>query len=294
MSLLQKIARRILSDSDKESGMQNYLCFPPGHFYSPITDGAELRENESAIWDKDDYAGIDFNEDSHRELLQVINRYAPEFQYPAETPADPNAYFTTNGQFMGGDALTLYALLRHWQPKRIIETGSGFSSLLMADVNNRPLGGQSHITCIEPYPRPFLIAGVPGIQGLIQKKIQDVPLETFDALEAGDIFFVDTSHICKTGSDVNHIYFKIFPRLKKGVYIHVHDIFFPNEYPRNWVIDQNRSWNEQYLLRALLMYSTAFKVLFGCSIANERYKELLPTTASVPFGGGGSIWMVRQ
>src|SRR5262249_1946304 len=151
-------------------------------------------------------------------------------------------------------------LLRYWQPRRLIEIWSGYSTLLSADVNRRFLGGSMQLTCIEPYPREFLRRGIPGVTRLIEKKAQDVELDVFAELEAGDVLFIDSSHVSKTGSDVNRIYFEIVPRLRPGVHVHVHDIFLPDDYPREWVLGENRSWNEQYLLRALLMYSTRFRV----------------------------------
>ena len=86
----------------------------------------------------------------------------------------------------------------------------------------------------------------------------------FEKLEAGDVLFIDSSHVAKTGSDVNYLFFEVLPRLRRGVRVHVHDIFLPIEYPRDWVIDENRSWNEQYVLRALLMFSSGSA---SCSVA---------------------------
>ncbi|MCL2872795.1 MAG: class I SAM-dependent methyltransferase [Betaproteobacteria bacterium] len=166
----------------------------------------------------------------------------------------------------------------------------------MADINRRFLDGKCQITCIEPYPRPFLKQGVRGIAKLIEEKVQQVPPETFEALESGDILFIDSSHVSKTGSDVNYLYFEILPRLKTGVKIHIHDIFLPNEYLKDWVLKEGRSWNEQYLLRALLMYSSAFKVVFGCSYAFTVMPEKVKTALSLPNGctfSGGSFWIEK-
>jgi hypothetical protein len=178
----------------------------------------------------------------------------------------------------------------------MIEVGSGFSTLLAADVNRRFLDSSMEITCIEPFPRPFLRNGVPGVTRLLEAKVQDIPLHEFAALEAGDILFIDSSHVAKTGSDVNFLYFEVLPRLAHGVRVHIHDIFLPHDYLRSWVVDENRSWNEQYLLRALLMYSRAFRVVFGCSYAFWRFPELVRTALAHPLGhafAGGSFWIER-
>lgn len=119
------------------------------------------------------------------------------------------------------------------KPRRIIEVGSGFSSLLMADVKAR-LGPQGpHITCIEPYPREFLRHPDLQIDQLIVEKVQNVKLDLFLSLKAGDILFIDSSHVIKTGSDVQYLYLEILPRIATGVLVHIHDIFSPPNTPSN-------------------------------------------------------------
>jgi hypothetical protein len=111
------------------------------------------------------------------------------------------------------------------------------------------------------------------------------------------VLFVDSSHVAKTGSDVNHLCFDVLPRLRKGVRIHFHDVFLPADYPKAWVLEQNRSWNEQYVVRALLMYSTHFRVLFGSSHAYHAHAEALRAALREPGGayyGGGSLWLEKS
>jgi predicted O-methyltransferase YrrM len=276
-------------------------AYPPGHFYSPIVDPIAARAKENILWPTMPHKilGIDFNDASHEAILtRDFPQFMPAYDYPSEASAvtTKNGFYTNNSQFSWLDSRALFVLLQKWRPKRIIEVGSGFSSLLMADVNRRFLDRKCEINCIEPYPRPFLTAGVDGIHALIEKQIQDIPLDFFDQLNAGDILFIDSTHVAKTGSDVNYLFFEILPRLKRGVYIHIHDIFLPNEYPKEWVITVNRSWNEQYLLRALLMYSTAFKVIFGCSYAFTTIPALVQAALNHlerHTYAGGSIWLER-
>jgi hypothetical protein len=231
-------------------------------------------------------------------LREVFPRQFSAYDYPeklAETP-ELTDFFTQNSQFSWLDCRSLFVLLRQWRPRRLFEVGSGFSSLLVADVNRRFLDNSVDVTCVEPYPREFLHDGLPGISRLIRAKVQDVPLATFAELDAGDVLFIDSSHVAKTGSDVNYLYFEVLPRLKPGVRIHIHDIFLPHDYPADWVLRENRSWNEQYLLRALLMYSTGFRVLFGSNYAYWRYPELVRAALAHPRGhafGGGSFWIER-
>jgi predicted O-methyltransferase YrrM len=274
---------------------------PAGHFYSPIVDPAELLPRTSELWPEKppEILGIDFNDAYHREVLQAdFPRFMADYQY-VEREADTTSatqFYTQNSQFSWLDARVCFVLLRKWRPKRIIEVGSGFSSLLMADVNQRFFGGACEITCVEPYPRPFLKQGVAGLTRVIEQKVQAVPLALFETLETGDVLFIDSSHVAKTGSDVNYLYFEVLPRLKAGVFIHVHDIFLPNEYLKEWVFTENRSWNEQYVLRALLMYSTMFRVKFGCAYAFATMLPMVQDALNHPKRhgfAGGSIWLEK-
>jgi predicted O-methyltransferase YrrM len=267
-----------------------------GHFYSPIVDPADASANAARIWPEPpaDVAGVGFDDVSHRHVLETLfPRFYPDFDYAEEGASDEAlaAYYIGNPQFSWLDARALFVLLREWRPARIIEVGSGYSTLLMHDVARRFLAGACSITAIEPYPRPFL--KTLAVE-LIEAKVQDVPLAVFETLGRGDVLFIDSSHVSKTGSDVNHLFFEIVPRLRPGVRIHVHDIFLPAEYPKDWVIGENRSWTEQYVLRALLMHSTHLRVVFGCAHAYYRHREALARAlglAPEAVYGGGSLWL---
>ena len=296
-----KLAPDIHQDafSDLPTGARH--AFLPGHFYSPDIDPDELAQRQNELWPAvpRPVLGIGFDDDLHRSVLtDVFPRFMPEYDFVEKADQVTNAYdfFTQNSQFSWLDARAAFVLLRAWKPKRIIEVGSGFSSLLMADINRRFCNSGCELTCIEPYPRPFLKAGVPGLTRLIEEKAQDVALALFESLEPGDVLFIDSSHVSKTGSDVNYLYFEVLPRLKPGVKIHIHDIFLPHDYPKDWVLDEARSWNEQYVLRGLLMYSTAFKVVFGNSFAFAKMPDLVKQALALPGGGGfggGSLWIER-
>jgi hypothetical protein len=273
---------------------------PAGHFYSPIVDTEDVERRAMQVWPaQPEILGIDFDDASHRTVLEDwFPRFMPAWDYPEhlEDGAAPDRFHTRNSQFSWLDCRALFVILQALRPRRMVEVGSGFSSLLTADVNRRFLGGALDFTCIEPYPRAFLRQGIEGITRLVEAKVQDVPLDTFAALAAGDVLFIDSSHVAKTGSDVNYLYFEVLPRLASGVYVHVHDIFLPHDYPRDWVLDENRSWNEQYLLRALLMHSSAFAPFFGCSHAFHRFPDLVARALAHPRGhafAGGSLWIRR-
>jgi hypothetical protein len=269
---------------------------PDGHFYSPVVDVGEVERDQARIWPEPgptELPGIDFNRASHRKILSVdFPRYYGDYYYPLEEPAgEPTRFYERNWQYGDLDSRLLFVLLRALRPRRMIEIGSGFSSLLTADVNRRYLGGALDFTCIEPYPRQFLRDGVPGISRLIVERVQDVPVDRL-ALDAGDILFIDSSHVSKTGSDVNHLFFNVLPRLKPGVHVHVHDIFLPHDYHREWVLE-GRSWNEQFLLQAMLTFTRAWKVLFSARYAWWAMRDELAEALGGKAIPGHSIWLTR-
>lgn len=273
------------------------LLFPIGHFYSPIADPEDLRKREKRIWaQSNEMPGINLNAHSQLDLLKALEPYTHDINWSIEQPEESTRYFYSNDQYPVLDAEFLYAMLRHFRPKQMIEVGSGWSSLITAEVNRIHLGNTLEFTCIEPYPRQFLIDGVAGITRLIRERVEDVELTFFDRLDAGDILFIDSSHVSKAGSDVNYLFFEIIPRLKPGVIVHIHDIFLPDEYPKIWVIDQGRNWNEQYLVRAFLQFNSEWKVLWASHFMGTRYtKQVQSTFPRYPsYGGGGSIWLMRK
>jgi hypothetical protein len=184
-------------------------------------------------------------------------------------------------------------MVRHFQPRLIIEVGSGFSSLLLGQAAAK--NKSSQLICIEPFPREFLRNGFIGLQSLIDKKVQDVDLEFFSQLESGDILFIDSSHTVKIGGDVNYLFLEVLPRLKPGVIVHVHDIFLPFDYPRAWVLDEFRFWTEQYLLQAFLTFNSEFEVLLANGYLHYYHRSDLKTAyPSLTSWGGGSFWMRRH
>ena len=280
--------------TDKPSGVN--LLFPIGHFYSPIADPDDIRARESVILSRrDEVADIDLNVRAQLALLGQMKEYTVDISYPVDAPLDQTTYFYANDQYPALDAEFLYAALCLFRPRTMVEVGSGFSSLITADVNRRILNRQLDFTCIEPYPRQFLADGVDGITRLLREKVEDVELSFFDRLDHGDILFIDSSHVSKVGSDVNYLFFEVLPRLKKGVMVHVHDVFLPDEYPKTWVIDEGRNWNEQYLLRAFLQGNKGWEIMWAAHFMGSRYvSEVQDTFPRFPsLGGGGSLWLRR-
>lgn len=271
------------------------MLFPPGHYHSPIPDREDLLRREARIWaPRETLAGVDMQVAGQFDLLERLRPHVAAIDFPVEAPAQPDRYYYMNGMFPVLDAEFLFCALCALEPKRVVEVGSGFSSLVTAEVNRRMRNGAMEVTCIDPYPRDFL-AGVPGITRLLTVRMEDLYLAVFDELEAGDVLFIDSSHVAKVGSDVNFLFFDVLPRLKPGVYVHLHDIFLPDEYLKPWVLDEERSWNEQYLLHAFLMYNREWRVVWMSHYMLSRHAQAVSSVfpRCPALGSGGSFWMQR-
>jgi SAM-dependent methyltransferase len=263
-----------LAPADSTSYAAAVNRFPLGHYYSPMYDTRELEVRHAQLWPAKprDTVGIDWREDAQLELCRTVFADQQELQFVDQPSDDPSEYYALNDQYPPDDAWVLAGVLEHFRPARMIEVGCGFSTLISARVNREKLGMGMRLECIEPYPRQFLLDGVPGVSDLRIEKIQDTPLELFEELSAGDVLFVDTAHTVKTGGDVVWIFNEIIPRLGPGVLVHVHDVFLPGEYPQKWVFE-GWGWNESYLVRAFLAFNQAFEVVWGQQFMLQRHLE---------------------
>jgi Methyltransferase domain len=284
----------------KDRGDEEVACrFPLGHYYSPLPDNRELAREprRGMVWPERarPTPGIEWNESEQRELAKVFAGQQRLAFVDHETP-DPTVYWTRNDQYPALDAWTLEAMLRYLRPRQMIEIGSGYSSLVTARVNREFLSGSMRFTCIEPYPRAFLQAGVPGVSHLRVEEVQDTPLELFERLGDGDVLFVDTSHTVKTGGDVAWIYGEILPRLGPGVVVHIHDAFIPGEYPQQWVLE-GWGWNEIYVIKAFLAFNSGYRVLFGVQWMLQNEPELIdeafPDFRHHRDRAGAALWLRR-
>ena len=249
----------------------------PGHFGSPIPALNEIRAREDQIFVVPrSIPGVELND---RAQLDLIVEFAELYQDQpfGKEPQVGLRYHFENSLFSYGDALMLHCILRRYRPRRLIEVGSGFSSAVILDTNDRFLDGSLSCTFVDPFPRRLqglLREGDDRRHRIVMTPVQQVPLELFDELDEGDVLFVDSTHVSKVGSDVNRLLFDVLPRLKAGVLVHFHDIFYPFEYPREWIY-RGRAWNENYLLRAFLAFNGRFAVLlFNWSVRNSTRLKL--------------------
>jgi predicted O-methyltransferase YrrM len=272
-------------------------CFPAGHYYSPIVSVKRIKEKQDAIWkdvSTNGIIGIDLNTQEQLSLVKSFEKFYSEQPFK-EQKHDGVRYYFDNEFFCHTDALMLYSVIRSYQPKNIIEVGSGFSTAVILDTNQFFLNNQSSLTFIEPYPErlySLLREEDKGHSTILVKDLQEVDPSYFDRLEKNDILFIDSTHVSKTGSDVNYVLFEILPRLKQGVLIHFHDIFYPFEYPKGWVFE-GRNWNEDYILRAFLSYNPEFKIKLFVDYLHRHHKYVFAGMPLFYCNTGGSIWLQK-
>ncbi len=270
------------------------LWMPPGHFYSPIPSVEEVEARAHEVFATPAaLPAIELSAEAQVSLLAELLRYESDAGL-VRRPHSSRRYYAENDQFGYQDALVLHCMLRHLAPARLIEVGSGYSSAVVLDVDERFLAWQTACTFIDPYPdrlRSLLKSGDEERIELLPERLQDVPTEVFERLGPGDVLFVDSSHVSKTDSDVNHVLFRVLPALHPGVHVHFHDIFYPFEYPRDWLYE-GRAWNEAYALRAFLSYNGQFEIELFVSFLSKLHPNAF--AGAVPLGelgNGGSIWI---
>ena len=285
---------RLLSDAAR-SPFLRYA--PPGHYYSCIPDMKDVLARAEVLFRRDVKAcpGVDLREREQIQLLECMAGYYEEQPF-REDRTGGSRYSYPNGFFGIGDAIVLYAMFRRFHPKRVVEIGSGFSSAAMLDTSERFLGGSVRFTFIEPHPDRLLDLLRPedrAAQTIIRQPVQEVPLDVFRALEGGDVLFIDSSHVLKIGSDVQHILFNVLPALNPGVLIHFHDVHWPFEYRRDTVL-KGKTWNEAYAVRAFLQFNHSFEIVYFSPFMAEFHGDLvraaLPLTVRDP---GVSLWIRR-
>ena len=232
-----------------------------------------------------------------RYLERELGTYLREFRPPA-APGRRGEYHLDNGYYFRGDAEVLYATIRRHRPRRILELGGGFSTLVCAEAcaANVGEGHPVEMRSLDPDPRIPLPGRWAGTVECERADARDLPLEAFLALDASDVLFIDTSHTVKLGSEVNRLVLEVLPRLRPGVLVHFHDIFLPYDYPRPW-LERRTYLNEQYLVHALLVENPNWEVVVSLhALARERTQEL---QRSIPSFTGdeplpSALWLRRM
>lgn len=272
--------------------------FPPGHFYSPIVNVNEVTEDLARIFAPRELPELNLNLDGQEQLFRRIAVHSESLPFTDE-PTEGHRYHYNNTSYGFGDAFVYWGIISEFKPERIIEIGSGYTSGLALDAID-VLGLRTACTFIDPYPDLLkMVAGTYEPKHiLIEDRVQNLDPSIIDILGEDDILFIDSSHVVKTGSDVQFELFELLPRLRSGVIVHFHDVFYPFEYPKEWVVDERKSWNELYFLRSFLMYNNAFEIMFF----NHCFAALRPNVLTeitekaadrIRLNPGGGIWLKR-
>jgi predicted O-methyltransferase YrrM len=261
------------------------------HFYEPVPDtraiAAAYEEGPRAL-------GIDF-------ALGSAETYALDLArtYRAEALRDLDrfGYREPNHLFFGADALLLYGHLRRMRPARVVEIGRGFSTIVAVAAleHNAEDGAEATLVSIDPFDRQPL-ARTPERTRLevVRTTLQDADPSVFDSLGAGDLLFVDSSHVHKFGSDVAYQFERLYPRVRAGVTVHVHDVFSPYHYPLKWYTRQRRFWNEQHYVETMLQWGADLRVVLPVHALLRESGAVRDAVAAAGFGGGGSSFYFER
>jgi hypothetical protein len=246
------------------------------HYFEPQFDN----QNPRADYSQDRFLpGIDWNVSGQLNMLTTLT-FADELKGLPRDKKSSLEYYLNNGSFESGDAEYWYQIIRRVKPQRIIEVGSGNSTLMAvkAVAKNREEDHQykcEHI-CIEPFEMPWLEEL--GIT-VIRKKVEELDVSFFSSLQENDILFIDSTHIIRPQGDVLFEYLELLPSLNKGVIVHVHDIFSPKNYPKKWLVEFVSFWNEQYLLEAFLSHSNGWKIIGALNFLQHNHYDALKKVA---------------
>jgi hypothetical protein len=256
------------------------------NFYSPIP---ALEDLPADVFDRrSPLRGIELDLDGPLDYLNELAPGLAEFQPPAHFVWD-------NRRYGAVEADVLHAIVRYERPRRIIELGSGFSSLVIAAAarRNAAEGHPVEFATYDPFPRDFIRGGIEGME-LNAVSATDIALAEFEALAEHDVLFVDTTHTVKLGSDVNRIILDVLPELATGVLVHFHDVFLPYEYPRAF-LERRLYWSEQYLLQAFLAQNPAWEIVLPLhALVRERPETLSTLVGSFHPGSGPSAFWIRR
>ncbi|NJK34602.1 MAG: class I SAM-dependent methyltransferase [Oscillatoriales cyanobacterium SM2_2_1] len=266
------------------------------HYYEPLFDTRALRQ---PLDKPRPLPGIDWNESQQMAVLSQF-RYGDELRdlplTPPQIPGSQKQFHFQNNFFEAGDAEYLYNFVRHTKPTRIIEIGSGYSTLIAARAiaqNHRddPNYCCEHI-CIEPYENSWLSQIDVTV---IRQPVESVPLATFQQLHANDLLFIDSSHMIRPQGDVLFEYLELLPQLNAGVYVHIHDIFSPCDYPADWLTERIYFWNEQYLLEAFLSHNSDWQIVGALHDLHRRHFAAFQAACpfSEPHRSPGSFYIQK-
>lgn len=287
MPYIRKLRRQI----------ENQGKYRAGHYYSPIPNREEILEKHKHRNTEDiKLPDISLNKEKIFSLLNFYVKYYGDLPFPEKKSPDCRYYYN-NTYFGYSDAIYLYCFLRKHSPKKIIEIGSGFSSAVMLDTIDKFFSSKPELTFIEPNPDRLktLLRDEDEINTrIINNKLQEIPTKLFSSLEAGDLIFIDSSHVVKYGNELQLLMFEILPTLPSGIFVHFHDVFYPFEYPFEW-LKEGRYYNENYFLRAFLSNNNEWNIYFFNDYVASEFNSFIKNNMPMCLKEtGGSLYIQKH
>ncbi len=262
------------------------------HYYEPLVNPSRLRLPLDAArplpgvsWSDEEQLALLDRFDFNTELVELARDCSGDLAFRFDNPA-----------YGPGDAEMLYNFLRHHKPRQLIEIGSGHSTLLARRAldRNRAEGSPCRHVCVEPYENPWLERL--GVE-VLRQRVEEADPRLFAGLAAGDVLFIDSSHVIRPQGDVLHECLRLLPSLSRGVHVHFHDIFTPRDYPEEWIRRDVLLWNEQYLLEAFLCHNRDFRITWMmhhlASTHRDRVCTRCPILREHPDRTGASFWLEK-
>ncbi len=271
--------------------------FNAGHYYSPIPHKEDIKlpdiKNNNL---RPHLPDIKLNRENQKNILNDYLKFYTDIPFP-ENKKEKYRYYYNNDYFSYSDAIFLFSFLLKNKPKKIIEIGSGFSSAVILDTIEYFFPKHPNITFIEPNPERLnnlIFQKDRNNCRFIDKKLQETSIDIFSQLNAGDLLFIDSSHVIKYGSDLQTLFFNILPFLPEGVFVHFHDIFYPFEYPHEW-LKKGIYWNEIYFLRAFLSYNNNWDIYFFNTYVIDEFKDIISKNMPQCLKNkGGSLYIQKK
>ena len=271
--------------------------FNAGHYYSPIPHREDIKQlknkNDSP---KPQLPDINLNREKQKKNLNDYIQFYKDLPF-SENKKENFRYFYNNDYFGYSDAIFLFSFLLKNKPKKIIEIGSGFSSAVILDTIENFFPERPDVIFIEPNPgrlNNLIFEKDRNNFKLINKKLQATSIDIFSQLKTGDLLFIDSSHVIKYGSDLQTLFFNILPFLPEGVFVHFHDIFYPFEYPYEW-LKKGIYWNEIYFLRAFLSYNYNWEIYFFNTYVSNEFEDIISKNMPQCLQNkGGSLYIQKK
>ena len=266
------------------------------HYYEPLFNFIDIKRS---LREDRNLPGLNLNVSEQLDLIGKFNYNFELLKFSTHQQTKLEFYYN-NPSFASGDAEYLYNIIRHFKPRRMIEIGSGFSTLMAINAICMNKIESHNYTCEQICIEPYEMNWLEDVDVKLERKlVENVDKSLFFSLSKNDILFIDSSHIIRPQGDVLFEYLEILPILNSGVIVHIHDIFTPKDYLNELVLDEMRFWNEQYLLEAFLSNNSEFRIIGALNYLTHHHPQELSKCCpilkqQIAEREPGSFWIVKN